>query len=375
MVRAGDNAHSREPLKEKVIPTTMKAFVMHAIGEVGLIDKPIPRAGPNDAIIRTTAALICTSDVHTLSGAIGPRTDLTLGHEAVGAIHELGEAVAAAGVFKTGQRVAVNAITPCFACDNCQRGFSSQCGGMLGGWKFANMKDGSLAEYFHVNDAVANLAPIPDELTDEQAAYCCDMLSTGFVAAEHGNIPTGGSVAVFAQGPIGLMATVGARLRGAGLVIGVESAPNRIELAKKYGCDVVVDFSKEDAVDAIMRLTHGKGVDTAIEALGTMQTFAACVKATRPGGTVSNVGYHGDGDSVPIPRLEWGVGMGDKTIRTALCPGGSERMARLMRLIRTGRVDPLPLTTHRFKFGDIKKAFGMMQTKEDGMIKPLITFS
>lgn len=355
-------------------PTTMKAFVMHRIGAVGIIEKPVPRAGPSDAIVRTTAALICTSDTHTVAGAIGQRSDITLGHEAVGVIHELGEAAAATGLFRVGQRVVVNAITPCWCCDNCQRGYPSQCGGMLGGWKFANLKDGSMAEYFHVNNAAANLAPIPDELSDEQAAYCCDMLSTGFVAAEFGNIPIGGSVAVFGQGPIGLMATVGARLRGAGLVIGVESRPNRIALAKQYGADVVVDFTKEDPVEAIRKATGGKGVDTAIEALGSPQTFAACVTATRPGGTISNVGYHGDGDSVPIPRLDWGVGMSDKTIRTALCPGGSERMARLMRLIRAGRVDPLAMTTHRFKFTDIEKAFRMMQTKEDGMVKPLITF-
>jgi threonine dehydrogenase-like Zn-dependent dehydrogenase len=171
-----------------------------------------------------------------------------------------------------------------------------------------------------------------------------------------------------------LMATVGARFRGAGLVIGVESVPNRVALARKYGCDAVVDFTKEDSVEAIMRLTGGKGVDSAIEALGSAQTFAACVSVTRPGGTISNVGYHGDGVSVPIPREAWGVGMGEKIIRTALCPGGSERMGRLMCLIETGRVDPLALTTHRFQFKDIEKAFRMMQTKEDGMIKPLISF-
>ncbi|HVZ93398.1 MAG TPA: NAD(P)-dependent alcohol dehydrogenase [Phycisphaerales bacterium] len=352
----------------------MKAFVMHGIGEVGIIDKPVPRPGPNDAIIRTTAALICTSDTHTVAGAIGARHDLTLGHEAVGVIHELGEQVRASGLFKIGQRVAVNAITPCYGCENCQRGYPSQCGGALGGWKFANIKDGSFADYFHVNDAIANLAPIPDELTDEQAAYCCDMLSTGFIAAEHGNIPIGGSVAVFGEGPIGMMATVGARLLGAAFVIGVENKPNRASLARQFGADLIVDFSKEDPVDAIRKATGGKGVDTAIEALGSPETFAACISATRPGGTISNVGYHGDGDTVPIPRLDWGVGMSDKTIRTALCPGGSERMARLMRLIQTKRVDPLPMTTHRFKFADIGKAFRMMQTKEGGMIKPLITF-
>lgn len=352
----------------------MKAFVMHRIGEVGMMDKPIPSAGPNDAIVRTTAALICTSDTHTVAGAIGPRTDLTLGHEAVGVIHELGPAVSAAGLFRVGQRVAVNAITPCYSCENCQRGFPSQCGGMLGGWKFANVKDGSMAEFFHVNNALANLAPIPDEVTDEQAAYCCDMLSTGFVAAEYGNIPIGGSVAVFGVGPIGMMAIAGARLRGAGMVIGVESKADRAALGRRYGADYVVDFSREDPVEAIRRLTGGQGVDTAIEALGLASTFAACIRATRPGGVISNVGYHGDGDSVPIPRLDWGVGMSDKVIRTALCPGGAERMSRLMRLIQRGRVDPLLMTTHRFPFGDIQRAFRMMRTKEDGMIKPLITF-
>jgi threonine dehydrogenase-like Zn-dependent dehydrogenase len=355
--------------------SAMTCFAMHGIGKVGLLEKPIPRAGPNDAIIRTTVALICTSDVHTVAGAIGDRHGLTLGHEAVGVIHELGDLVAASDLFKIGQRVAVNAITPCYACDNCQRGYSSQCGEMLGGWKYANLKDGSFAEYFHVNNAVANLAPIPASLTDEQAVYCCDMLSTGFVGAEHANIPIGGSVAIFSQGPVGLMATVGARLRGAGMIIGVECMPNRIELARKYGCDVVVDFTQEDPVEAILKLTGGKGVDSSIEALGAAQTFAACVRVTRPGGTISNIGYHGDGDSVPIPRVDWGVGMSDKTIRTGLCPGGSERMGRLLRLIETGRVDPLPLTTHRFPFQDIEKAFQMMQTKEDGMIKPLILFS
>ncbi len=353
----------------------MKCFAMHGIGKVGMLEKPIPHAGPSDAIIRTTAALICTSDVHTVAGAIGDRHGLTLGHEAVGVIHELGELAAASGLFKIGQRVAVNAITPCYACDNCQRGYSSQCGEMLGGWKYANLKDGSFAEYFHVNNAVANLAPIPAGITDEQAAYCCDMLSTGFVGAEHANIPIGGSVAIFSQGPVGLMATVGARLRGAGLIIGVESMPNRVALARKYGCDVVVDFTQEDPVAAILKLTDGKGVDSSIEALGAAQTFAACVRVTRPGGTISNIGYHGDGESVPIPRADWGVGMSDKTIRTGLCPGGSERMGRLLRLIETGRVDPLLLTTHRFPFHDIEQAFRMMQTKEDGMIKPLILFS
>jgi len=351
---------------------TMRAFVMHGIGKVGFMQKPaLQDPGPAGAIIKTTTALVCTSDAHTLAGAIGERKDLTLGHEAVGIVYKLGSEVKSV---REGDRVAVNAITPCYKCTNCLRGFTSQCTEMLGGWKFANIKDGVFAEYFHVNDAEANLAPIPMAVPDEKAVYTTDMMSTGFMGAEHANIPIGGSVAVFAQGPVGLMATVGARLLGAGLVIAVDAIPKRLELAKHFGADVVVDFKKQDPVQAILDLTNGEGVDSAIEALGAETTLEACIKATRPGGTISNVGYHGRGDFLRVPRVAWGVGMGDKTIRTGLCPGGKERMGRLLRLLEAGRVDPTPLTTHRFKFSELEKAFRMMETKEDGMIKPLILF-
>lgn len=347
----------------------MKAFVMHGIGEVGVVDKPIPQPGPDDALVRTTTALVCTSDTHTVGGALGERSDLILGHEAVGVVAEVGSNVQG---FEEGQRVAVSAITPCFRCANCQRGYTSQCGGMLGGWKFANEHNGTFADYFLVKAADANLANIPSELTDEQAVYCADMLSTGFAAAENAAIPLGGTVAVFSQGPVGLMATVGARLLGAGKVIAVETIDNRKELSRFYGADSVVDFQKSDPVEAIFDETDGRGVDAAIEALGAAETFAACVKATKAGGTISNVGYHGDGDAVPIPRMAWGVGMSDKTIRTALCPGGAVRMERLMRLVRAGRVDPTRMTTHRFHFDDIERAFSLMQTKDEDIIKPVV---
>jgi isopropanol dehydrogenase (NADP+) len=349
----------------------MKAFVMHRIGEVGLVDKPVPEPGPNDAVVRTTRALVCTSDVHTLRGAIGQRENLTLGHEAVGVIARLGNQVHGLHV---GDRVAVGAITPCFRCENCQRGYTSQCRHLLGGWRFANTKDGTLAEYFHVNDAEANLAPIPDFIPDETAVYAADMLSTGLMGAEHAAIPIGGTVAIFAQGPVGLMATAGARLQGAGLVIAVDGVDRRLELAQVYGADEVVDIRQHGAVEEILRLTEGRGVDSAIECLGQQATFEACVKVTRPGGTISVVGYFGHGDSVAIPRIEWGLGMGDKTIRTGLCPGGKLRMQRMMRLITTGRIDPSPLTTHVLPFDQVDRALRLMETKEEGIIKPLIVF-
>ena len=207
----------------------MRAFVMKGIGKVGFADKPIPTPGPTDAIIKTTKALICTSDVHTVHGAIGPRDNLTLGHEAVGIVHQVGAGVKR---FKPGDEVVVGAITPDWGDPASQAGHSSQSGSALGGWKFANVKDGVFAEYFHVNDADANLAMIPDTVSEEAAAYCADMLSTGFMAAENADIPIGGTVAVFALGPVGLMAIAGAKLRGAAVVIGVDSIPKRQELGR-----------------------------------------------------------------------------------------------------------------------------------------------
>jgi threonine dehydrogenase-like Zn-dependent dehydrogenase len=349
----------------------MKAFVMKQIGQVGFMDKPIPEPGPNDAVIRTSKALICTSDSHTVGGGIGPRTNLTLGHEAVGVVHAVGSEVKA---FRPGERVVVGAITPDWGHPAAQNGYPSQTGGPLGGWKFANVKDGVFAEYFHVNDADANLAKIPDDVPDEVAVYCCDMLSTGFMGAENGNIPIGGTVAVLAQGPVGLMSTVGARLQGAGLVIGVESVPSRQKLARIYGADEIVDFTKEDVVDRVMELTDGEGVDTAIEALGADLTFQTAIKITKPGGTVSNTGYFGEGEFVSIPRVEWGVGMADMTIATGLCPGGRLRMERLLRVLQGGRVDPTQMTTHTFRFDEMERAFEVADKKLDDVIKPLITF-
>jgi len=294
----------------------MKAFVMKAIGQVGFIEKPIPRPGPNDAIVKTTRALICTSDSHTVGGAIGQRANLTLGHEAVGVVHEVGSNVK---LFKPGDRVLVGAITPDWGNPASQASHSSQSGAPLGGWKFSNTKDGVFAEYFHVNEA-------------------------------------------------------GARWRGAGLIIGVETVPRRQELARTYGADVIADFSKEDVVQRILGLTDGQGVDTAIEALGSDTTFQNAIKVTKAGGTISNIGYHGQGDYVHIPRVEWGVGMAAKTITTGLCPGGRLRMERLLRVLEMKRVDPTLMTTHTFPFEQIEQAFEIMDKKMDGVIKPLIVF-
>ena len=349
----------------------MQAFVMHAIGETGLVEKDRPDVGPTDAIVRPTKGLICTSDCHTVHGAIGEREDLTLGHEAVGVVDEVGSEV---DDFEAGDRVAVGAITPDWNSLAAQDGHPSQSNQPLGGWKFANVKDGVFAEYFHVNDADGNLAHIPDGVTDHEAVYTADMLSTGFTGAERGEIPVGGTVAVFAQGPVGLMATKGAKLQGAGEVIAVGTVENRKELAREYGADHVVDFQDQDPVEEIMALTDDEGVDVAIEALGAEETLQDCVSVTKAGGTVSNVGYHGDGEFRRIPREEWGVGMAEIDIVTDLCPGGRLRIRRLLRLLEHDRVDPTKMTTHEFDFDEIERAFEMMDEKSDDIVKPLIHF-
>jgi len=351
---------------------TMKAFVHTVPGQVGFTEKSVPdNPGTNGAIIKTRTALLCTSDIHAVDRKVEALRNTTLGHEAVGIVHKLGSQVKG---LKEGDRVAVSATTPCFRCENCLRGFPSQCQRMLGGVKFGNSKDGVLAEYFHVNDAEANLVPIQATIPDEAAVYATDMMPTGIMGASNAGIPAGGTVAVFAQGPVGLMATAGARLLGAGLVIAVESIPKRKALSKQFGADRVVDFIEVDPVKEILRLTEGKGVDSAIESLGAQNTFEACVKVTRPGGTVSVIGYFTKGEYIGIPRAEWGFGMGEKTIRTGLCPGGKELMRRMLRLLETGRVDPSPLTTHVFEFSELDRAFRMMKTKADDIIKPLIRF-
>ena len=350
----------------------MQAYVMHNIGETGFVEKPTPEPGPTDAVVRPTKGLVCTSDVHTVHGAIGDRDDITLGHEAVGVVEEVGGEV---DVFEPGDRVAVGAITPDWGSLAAQDGHPSQSEQALGGWKFANVKDGVFAERFHVNEAEANMAHIPDGVADEAAVYVADMMSTGFGAAERADIPVGGTVAVFAQGPVGLMATKGAALQGAGQVIAVEDVPQRQELAEGYGADEVVDYTETDPVAAIDDLTDGEGVDAAIEALGANETFKQCIEVTKPGGVVSNVGYHGQGEYVEIPRAEWGVGMAEMDIVTSLCPGGRLRLRRLLRLLDGDRVDPTLMTTHEFDFEEVDTAFHLMETKEEGIIKPLVDFS
>jgi threonine dehydrogenase-like Zn-dependent dehydrogenase len=290
---------------------------------------------------------------------------LVLGHEPVGVIEELGPGLEA--TYQVGQRVIVGAITPCGQCFYCWNGSHSQCGGPLGGWRFGNTINGAWAEYLLVPDAKANLAPIPDGLSDESVVLCPDIFSTGLSGAESGRIKVGDAVAVFAQGPIGLCATVGAKLKGASLIIGVDPNPDRLAIAKRFGANVTLNSQGPDPVAEIKRLTDGRGVDVAIEALGRQETFENALKATRPGGIVSSLGVYSGKLVAPYEALY--AGLGDQTIVTTLCPGGKERMRRLMALIENRRVDLSPLVTHRFSLDDIGDAFDLFSSGRDRVLK------
>jgi len=344
----------------------MRANVFHAPGRFCLEEKPIPRAGPGEAVIEVRLTTICGTDIHIIRGEYPVRPGLTIGHEAVGVIHELGPGVTG---YEIGQRVLVGAITPCGQCEPCLAGHASQCGGALGGWRLGNTIDGVQAEYVRIPYAQANLAQIPDDLSDEQVLLLADIASTGFAAVERGNIRLGDNVAVFAQGPIGLCATLGARLMGAAQIIAVDPDPHRLQIAKRFGATAVM-LAEGDPVREIRSLTGEQGVDVAVEALGTQETFENALRALKPGGILSSVGVYSG--HLNIPMEAFGAGLQDQTIVTTLCPGGKERMRRLMRLVENHRIDLTPLFTHVFSLEEIGEAYELFGSRRDNVLKVAI---
>jgi threonine dehydrogenase-like Zn-dependent dehydrogenase len=240
----------------------------------------------------------------------------------------------------------------------------------VGGWRFGNTIDGCQAEYVLVPNAQANLAVIPDSLTDEQVLMCPDIMSTGFGGAESGQVKIGDVVAVFAQGPIGLCATAGARLRGAATIIAVDAVPERLAIARSLGADHIIDYTKQDPVAAIMELTAGRGVDVAIEALGRQETFERGLRVLKPGGVLSSLGVYSG--KLALPLDAFAAGLGDHTIVTTLCPGGKERMRRLMSVIESKRLDLRPFVTHRFSLDEITAAYELFANQREGVVKVAI---
>ncbi len=350
---------------------TMRANVFHGVNNIAVEEVPRPRAGVGEAVIRITLTTICGTDLHILRGEYPVKPGLIIGHEPVGVIEELGPGVTG---YEIGDRVLVGAITPCGQCRGCLSGQSSQCGRdsgyeAIGGWRFGNTINGAQAEYLLVPNAQANLAKIPDDVSDEQVILLADIASTGFSGAESGQVRIGDTVVVFAQGPIGLCATAGARLMGASFVIGVDSDPNRMKMSRHMGADVVLNFAEQDVAAEVKRLTGG-GADVAIEALGTQSTFETALRSLRPGGTLSSLGVYSG--KLAVPYDAFAAGIGDYKIITTLCPGGKERMRRLIETVRNGRVDLTPLLTHTFSLDNIAAAYDLFGSRSDNVLKVAI---
>ena len=349
----------------------MKACVFHGKDQIRVEEVERPRAGAGEAVIRVTLTTICGTDLHIVRGEYPVKSGLIIGHEPVGVVAEIGAGVTG---YNVGDRVLVGAITPCGQCRACLSGHLSQCGHgagyeALGGWRFGNTINGAQAEYLLVPHAQANLAKIPDELTDEQVVLLADIASTGFSGAESGKVKIGDAVVVFAQGPIGLCASVGAKLMGAGLVIGVDGDGARLAMARRLGVDVALDYREVDTIAEVKRLTNG-GADVAIEALGTQETFENCLRSLRPGGTLSSLGVYSG--KLQMPYEAFAAGLGDHRIVTTLCPGGKERMRRLMEVVRHKRVDLTPLLTHTFTLDHIAEAYKVFGERRDGVMKVAI---
>ena len=350
----------------------MRAAVFTQRGKIELREVPRPAPGPGQVLVKVSLTTICGTDVHILNGEYPVKPGLIVGHEPVGTIEAIGPGVTG---FAKGDRVIAGAITPCGQCRACLSGDAAQCshGGdtfeAIGGWRFGNTIHGCQADYVLVPDAQANLAKVPDGLDDEDVLLCPDIMSTGFSAIERGGVRIGDAVAIFAQGPIGLCATAGARLAGASLIIAVDSVDKRLEQATRMGADVVLNYKEQDVISEIKRLTGG-GVDVAVEALGQQSTFENCLRSVHAGGTVSSLGVYSGHLRMPLDAIA--AGLGDHTIVTTLCPGGKERMRRLMSVVQAKRLPFRELVTHAFELARIEDAYELFANQRDGVMKVAI---
>ncbi len=334
--------------------------VKTAVGKVEMREMPVPSPGPGQMVVKTTLSSICGTDMHFVDEfPMFPGVEaMPMGHEAVGVVHEVGTGVRR---FAPGDRVVMSCLSACGACKQCLLGEYSACSG--GG----NLLFGCQAEYFVVPFAEVIAAKIPDELADEQVLMAGDIMSTGFGAIERAGLQLGDSVAIVGQGPVGLCATAAARALGAGLVIAVEPVAERQEMARRLGANVVVDPGKGDAVAEIKNLTGGQGVDVAVEAIGLQETFDTCAAAVRRAGTISSVGVYGSIDRLGLNTRD--MAFFHRRFITTLCPTGSDRLTRLMDLVRHGGVDLTPLWTHSLKISETPQAYDLFRSRSAGVLK------
>lgn len=356
----------------------MQSCIKTAIGKVEMIDIPIPEPADGEIVIKMSMATVCGSDMHFLDEypnemleGVFPgnlrQEGLPVGHEAVGTVHAVGASVTRV---QPGDRVISACNIACGSCNECMRGDYSQCTGT--GAQIGRTLFGCQSEYYRIPFANVNIAKVPEGVSDEAAILATDIMSTGFGAVDRAEARFGDSIAIFAQGPVGLCATAGARARGCGLIIGVDTVPERLEMSKKLGANVVINPREKEPVAEIMALTNNQGLDIAVEAVGTQATFEAATRVIRRGGTVSSVGVYGLVPQLTMPIIG-SPSFYHRRIVTTLAPAGHERMEHLLGLIQHGNVDLTSLFTHRMKLADTAKAYDLFRSKAEGVLKIAIT--
>ena len=341
----------------------MRAVVYQGSGQIGVEERPMPEIRENeDVILQVTMTTICSSDIHIKHGAV-PRAipGVILGHEFVGKVVRTGSKVKNV---RPGDRVAVNVETFCGQCFYCKRGYVNNCTDPSGGWALGCRIDGGQAEYVRIPYGDNGLTLIPDSVTDEQALFTGDLLSTGYWSAKIGEIKKGDTVVVLGAGPTGLCSMMAARLYQPSKIIAVDLLENRLSLAKEQGlADLILNPERADIQDEIRKQTEGRGADVVIEAAGGKDTFQLAWETARPNGTVCLVAMYEEGQMLPLPQM-YGKNLTFKTggVDACDCP-------EIMKLIEKGKLDATCLITHRTSFENIMEAYRIFEEKEDGVIK------
>src|SRR5580698_705382 len=327
----------------------MKALVYHGPGNKSLDDRPKPKlASATDAIVKVTRTTICGTDLHILKGDVPTcEPGRILGHEGVGVIEAVGAAVS---TFKPGDHVLISCITSCGKCDYCRRGMYSHC--TTGGWILGNKIDGTQAEFVRIPHADTSLYPVPEGADEEALVMLSDILPTGFECGVlNGKIQPGGTVGIVGSGPIGLAALLTAQFYAPAQIIMMDLDDGRLAIAKRFGATATVNSTDGRAAETILKMTDGRGVDTAIEAVGIPATFELCEKIVAPGGVIANIGVHGTKVDLHLENL-WDRNI---TITTRLVDTVSTPI--LLDILRSSKIDPKLLITHRFKFDKILDAY------------------
>jgi len=328
---------------------TMKALVYRGPGMKALEDHAKPTIiETTDAIVRVTRTTICGTDLHILRGDLPScKPGRILGHEGVGVIDSVGSGVNA---FKAGDRVLISCVSACGRCEFCRKGMFSHC--TTGGWILGNTIDGTQAEFVRTPHADTSLYPIPEGTDEEALVMLSDILPTGFECGVlNGKVQPGSTVAIVGAGPIGLAALLTAQFYSPGEIIMIDLDDNRLEVAKRFGATQTINSGDGKAVEALMKLTDNRGVDTAIEAVGIPATFELCQQLVAAGGVIANIGVHGLPVTLHLESLwDRNISITTRLVDTFCTP-------MLLNVLKAGKIDPKLLITHRFKLTDILEAY------------------